>query len=58
MTKGASESKRESGRTEVIRVDGGCVVAKETVSDGVSWITLTRFEDTLEPSEEARALPR
>jgi hypothetical protein len=50
-------SRPESGRTEVIRVDGGCVVATETMGDGVPWITLTRFEDTIEPSDESQPLP-
>lgn len=52
-------SRPESGRTEVIRVDGGCVVATETMGDGVPWITLTRFDDALDASDEAcPPLPR
>jgi hypothetical protein len=35
-----------SGRTEVIRVQGGCVVAQETLGeDGSPWLTLTRLDD-------------
>lgn len=52
-------SRPESGRTEVIRVEGGCVVATETMGDdGVPWINLTRFDDTIDPSEESLPLPK
>lgn len=53
-------ARHESGRTEVIRVDGGCLVATEHVGDdGVPWITFTRFDDAgwADPSEEGRPLP-
>lgn len=52
-------SRHESGRTEVIPVEGGCVVATEHVGDdGVPWITFTRFDDAgwNDASEEARPL--
>ena len=51
-------SRPESGRTEVIRVDGGCVVATETMGDGIPWITLTRFDDPIDASDEAHPLPK
>jgi hypothetical protein len=52
-------SRPESGRTEVIRVDGGCVVATETMGDGgVPWITLTRFDDPIDASDETHPLPK
>jgi hypothetical protein len=53
-------SRHESGRTEVIRVEGGCVVATEMVGDdGVPWIAFTRLDDDgwAEGSEEGRPLP-
>lgn len=51
--------RQESGRSEVIRLDGGgCVVATERVDlDGVAWLTLSRFDDPGGDSEEARGLP-
>ncbi|MCO5165654.1 MAG: hypothetical protein M9894_04705 [Planctomycetes bacterium] len=51
--------RQESGRSEVIRHDGGaCVVATERVdADGVAWISFSRYDDPGVESEEARRLP-
>lgn len=53
-------SRPESGRTEVMRLDGGSVVAQHTVGEGgVNWIHFTRFDDTpISESEENRPLPK
>lgn len=55
-----SGSRHESGRTEVIQVEGGRVVATEMIGDdGVPWIAFTRLDDVEwdGSSDEARPLP-